>query len=270
MRTMRGMALLAAALLLAAVVAGAQEKIHLAVDGIPATAAPEVLKAKALYEGRDGTDKACREMLGILEPYLQAHADDYNALMLASAAAFWIGDRDPGDKEKSPVKKEFGEKGYKWAEKMIALKPEGVAGHYFYTINLGNYGEGISILKALGIGLDKLYRQHGDKAVALDPNFEGGGGDRALGRFYYKLPWPKYNAEKSIAHLRASMALAPRKVRTYSYLADTLIKEKKWDEAAKVIQDGLAQEPYPFDKGEAAFYKNALNKAMAAVQAAKK
>ena len=76
------------------------------------------------------------------------------------------------------MKKEFGQKGYQWAEKMIALKPEGVAGHYLYTINLGNYGEGISILKALGIGLDKLYRQHGDKAVALDPNFE------AVGRYY--------------------------------------------------------------------------------------
>ena len=269
MRTTRGTALLALALLLLAAAAGAQEKIHLMTDMIPANAAPEVLKAKALYEGRDGTGKACREMLGILEPYLQARPDDYDALMLASAAAFWIADRDPGDKEKSPVKKEFGEKGYKWAEKMIALKPEGVAGHYFYTINLGNYGEGISILKALSVGLDKLYRQHGEKARALDPTFEAGGADRALGRFYFKLPWPKYDADKSGAHLRASIALGPRKLRGYSYLADTLIKEKKYDEAAKVIQDGLAQTPYPFDQGEAAFYKDALKKSMAVVESKK-
>jgi tetratricopeptide (TPR) repeat protein len=259
-------AFLGIALALAFATAAQGEAFHLFLDMVPANAPAELLKAKALYDQRDGTGKSAREMLAVLDPYLNAHPDDYNALMLASAAAFWIGDRSTDEK----VKMEFGLKGYTLGEKMIALKPEQVAGHYFYTINLGNYGEGISIIKALSMGLDKNYRRHGEKALVLDPGFEGGGADRALGRFYFKLPWPKYSAEKSIAHLRHAIQLAPRKTRTYSYLADTLFKEKRYDEAEKTIRDGLAAEAYPWDTWEAGFYKGEMKKLLPQIEAAKK
>ena len=246
------------ALVLCASVAGA-ESFHLALDLVPADAPEALLQAKALYQQRDGTGSHAREMLTVLDPYVQANPDDYVGWVMASMACFWIVDRSTDD----AVKKEIGKRGYEYAEKAIALRPEHVAGHYYYTINLGEYGKGISILSALSQGLDKNYRKHGNKAAELDAGFEGGGADRALGRFYFKLPWPKQDTDKSVEHLRKAMKIAPNKIRTYFYLVETLTKQKKYDEARSIANAGLAAGTYEWDKWEDGHYREELRRVLA-------
>lgn len=249
-----------------ATAAAADRSFALALDLIEENSPEVLLKAKALYEKRDGSARNARQMLTLVEPYLKDNPDDYSANLLAAMACFWISDRTEDEK----VKKEYGLKGVGYAEKTMALKPDNSAGFYYYTINMGEYGKGISIPTALFKGLDKKFRAQATKAIELDPTFEGGGAYRALGRFYHKLPWPKYSAEKSEQNLLKAIEIAPQKVRSYFYLAETFIQEKEYDKADKVIDDGLATQPYDWDAWEDGFYRGELERLKKKITAEKK
>jgi len=220
-------------------------------------------KADQMWLERDGTAKSAREGLKMMEDYLAQHPDDFEALWRASRFCFWICDRT----EDSNIKKEFGMKGYQYGEKIMAKWPTKVEGYYYYTINLGEYGKGISIPKAIAIGLNKKFQKTGEKAIAIDKAYEQCGPLRAMGKFYYSLPWPLYSGEKSIKYLDEAVKVCPNKIRSYHYLAETLIKEKRYPEAREVIKKGLAvDKPIPTDPWEDKFYRDELKKLLESIK----
>lgn len=214
-------------------------------------------KADQRWLERDATANGAREGIKMLEEHLASNPDDFEALWRVSRFCFWVCDRT----EDSATKKEFGMKGYQYAEKIIAKWPTAVEGYYYYTINLGEYGKGISIPKAISIGLNKKFEKNGEMAVKIDKRYEQCGPLRAMGKFYYSLPWPLYSDEKSIKYLEDAVQLCPNKVRSHYYLAKTYIKEKQYDKARQIINMGLAvDDPVPTDPWEDRFYRQELKK----------
>jgi hypothetical protein len=91
----------------------------------------------------------------------------------------------------------------------IALEPEHAAGHYYLALNLGQ----LARTKRLGairlvLEMEKAFLQ----ALELDPNYDYGGPDRALGMLYIEAPsWITGlgNRRKGQAHLQKAAEIEP-------------------------------------------------------------
>jgi len=135
--------------------------------------------------------------------------------------------------------REMGLEGMHYAKKAVELNPRGVEGHYYYTLTLGQYSIGISIIKALAKGLGPQYEEHIEKALEIDRNYDNAGPLRAIGRYWYKVPWPKRNLEKSIHYLKEAVVTAPINARGHVYLAESYLKAGEKDLAREHLQKAV-------------------------------
>jgi hypothetical protein len=127
------------------------------------------------------------------------------------------------------------------AEQAIETNPSGFDGHIWAAATIGEWSRGIGILKALTKGLGKKLEGHlkdAERTGGMERNCYST--SRIWGRYYYKLPWPKYDAEKSLKFLSDAVAKCPDKARSRLYYADTLWKEDKKDEAQAQLDALLA------------------------------
>jgi len=176
----------------------------------------------------------------------------FDAAWRAARACFWLCDRT----EDRKTDLEYGQRGYKWAEKAIKANPDAVQGHYYYTICLGEYGKGLSMVKALAKGLGSKYEKAGKKAISIDGSYDRAGPCRALGRYYAVLPWPKYNFEKAEKNLLKALELAPKQARTYYYLAELYEREKQYDKAKAILKKLMELETtYPDSNFDLKYFK---------------
>ena len=77
--------------------------------------------------------------------------------------------------------------------------------------------------------------------LRLDPAFQQGSADRALGRWYFKVPGLFGGSkQKSEEHLRQSLTYNPNSTASLFFLAETLIDENRKHEARTVLASVLA------------------------------
>ncbi len=157
---------------------------------------------------------------------------------------FWLSDNP---KLSSDEKSRLGKKSWEYGDRATAANPKGVEGWYFAAVGMGNYSLGIGILKALGEGIEGKFRERLAKAESIDPNFYAGGIYNAWGRFYYKLPWPKYDARKSEQNLQKAIKVNPANVRGRIFLAELYEKEGHPKEARKLLEEAAAHQPGSYD-----------------------
>jgi len=80
-----------------------------------------------------------------------------------------------------------------------------------------------------------------ETVLRIDPAFEQGSADRALGRWYYKVPGLFGGSDtKSEEHLRKSLTYNPNSTASLYFLAETLLEEKKKAEAKQILEHCLA------------------------------
>ena len=155
---------------------------------------------------------------------LEKEADNYEACWKIARSYFYLGDLLPETSQMRDRHREMGEKGMAYAKKALALNPGGIEGHYYFALCLAEYSIGISIVRALAQGLGPEYEKHVGKALEIDRYYDCAGPLRAMGRYWYKLPWPKRNINKSIQYLKESVEAAPSSIRGRVYLAESYLK----------------------------------------------
>lgn len=182
-----------------------------------------------------------------LEQAERAAPQDYGVLWRLAQLYFWLSD-DPSlsDDQRS----QLGKKSWDYGERATAANPDRVEGWYFAAVGMGNYSLGIGILKALGQGIEGKFRERLSKAESIDPSYFSGGLFTAWGRYYFKLPWPKYNARKSEQMLRKALRVNPDNVRARVFLAELYEKEGHPKEARKLLQEAIAHQPGSYDPPE--------------------
>ncbi len=105
------------------------------------------------------------------------------------------------------------------ADRAIARDPEAAAAYFFKALCLGKRGEIQGLWSSLTI--IGPFEQLMSRAAALDPGLNSGGPHRALGRYYYKLPWfLGGDLDKSIRHLEEAVRLAPHHWENLLFLAE--------------------------------------------------
>jgi hypothetical protein len=118
------------------------------------------------------------------------------------------------------ARRRFAADGMRWAERAIELRPDRVEGYFYSMLSVGEYGETLSVGRALLAGIGGKFERAGLKAYELDRDFEDGDVMTALGRFYFVLPWPRKDLEKSRRFLEEAVERHPDMLMSSVFLAE--------------------------------------------------
>ncbi|MGQ9689363.1 MAG: tetratricopeptide repeat protein [Desulfobaccales bacterium] len=153
----------------------------------------------------------------------------------AARVAFLLGELSPKNN-----KRFYFEKGRRLAAILAREQPGRAEGHYWLALNLcglaelGGAREGLRLIPAIIAALEQ--------ALKTDPNFDQAGPHRVLGRIYFECPsWPLSvgDVHASLRHLAAAATLAPENSTNHLYLAETLFKLGKTEEARQELEKVL-------------------------------
>jgi len=197
---------------------------------------------------------AVRDEPGQLEAAQQA-LDEALRLGGEDAGVLWRLARLEAWRSEDPAipdsrKSELGKRAWLLGERAIAADPQRVEGWFYAVSGMGNYSLGIGILSALAQGIEGKFKDRLSRAEQLDPAFLGGAIQVAWGRFWFKLPWPKHDAEKSLRALRSALARNADNVRARVYLGDLHLDEGRAAEARAEYQAALSRAPGRYDAPE--------------------
>ena len=192
----------------------------------------------ALWEERVEAGKA-EAAISSYKKVLEVELESYEAFWKIARACFYLGDLLPETGEMRDQHREMGEEGMTYARRALELNPEGVEGHYYYVLSIAQYSIGISIIKALTMGLGSDYEEHIGKALEINKNYDSAGPLRAMGRYWYRLPWIKRDVKKSIRYLKEAVVSAPANVRGHLYLAESYLKAGEKEPAKAHLQKAL-------------------------------
>jgi tetratricopeptide (TPR) repeat protein len=183
----------------------------------------------ALYKRRDQIASAQRAEQ-IWTERLAKDPKDFEAAWKLARGRYWLGTHAP---EKS--RKAYLESGIAAGRAASAAAPNKPDGHFWLAANMGALAESFGMrqgLKYRGEIKDEL-----ETVLRLDPGFQMGSADRALGRWYFKVPGMFGGSnKKSELHLRKSLTYDPNNAASLFFLAETLIDEGKKDDAREILQ----------------------------------
>lgn len=181
--------------------------------------------ADALYANR-ATMADARRAAAIWQTAIDGHPTDFTSAWKRARAGYWLGGHEATEEAKDAAY----EAGMEAARKAISARPGKPEGHFWLAANMGGYAENHGIrggLKYRGTIRDEL-----EQVLAMDPAFLQGSADRALGRWYFKVPGLFGGSkQKSETHLRRALAYNPRSIVTRLFLADTLEALDRIDDA---------------------------------------
>jgi hypothetical protein len=214
--------------------------------GDPAGLAEHLARVDARWTERDDPVRlaAAREALdraAALAP------DDYGVLWREARFASWLSDDAALDRRE---RSRIGKRGWEFAERAVEKQPGRVEGHLFAALDMGNYALSLGILAALREGIEGRFRTRLSRAEAIDPTYLGGTVYVAWGRFWYELPWPKYDARRSEEALRKALRVNVANARARVYLAELYVKEGKRGPARELLHEVIAATPGAYDPPE--------------------
>jgi tetratricopeptide (TPR) repeat protein len=207
----------------------------LLIGGLSATA----LAAQAsddpdrLYAEREDVAKALAAA-SIWDRRLAANAGDFESAWKLARACYWLGSHVATDQRRSQL-----DRGIEAARRAIAAEPKQAAGHFWLAATMGAMAE-IAGMRA-GLRYRGEIKRELEQVLALDAAYEKGSADRALGRWYFKVPGLfGGDDQKSLEHLKRSLTYDPDSAASWSFMADTLRELGKRDEAKQALQKVLS------------------------------
>jgi tetratricopeptide (TPR) repeat protein len=185
--------------------------------------------------------------LALLQKAEKLAPNDYEVVWRLARHYYWLAD-DPASTNEEKARN--GKITWEIGDRATQIDPSRVEGWFYASAGVGMYSIGISIIKALLDGMESKYLDRLKRSQAADPSYYGYGGDVSWGRYYYELPWPKYDGEKSELAFRKALRSAPYNLRAKVYLAELYIKEDHPAEAKKLLDAVLAAVPGAYDPPE--------------------
>ena len=183
----------------------------------------------ALYAQRDDLASA-RKAADIWADRLKTNPKDYEAAWKLARARYWLGGHAAATERKALL-----EAGIAAGRAAVAIEPTKPEGHFWIAANMGQLAEEHGLrqgLKYRGDIKDELLT-----VLKLDPAFQQGSADRALGRWYYKVPGLFGGSKtKSEEHLRKSLTYNPESTASHFFLAETLIEQDRKADARAELQ----------------------------------
>ena len=192
-----------------------------------------------LYKDRE-TPASAKRATQIWEERLAVNPKDFESAWKLAQARYWLGTNGLPE----PGRKAALEAGIAAARTAIALNPSKPEGHFWLAANMGALAESFGLRQ--GIKYRGEIRGALETTLELNPAFLDGSADRALGRWYYKVPRLFGGSNKtSEQHLRKSLTYNAQSVISHIFLADTLADLGRTEEARKEYQAAIDAPPDP-------------------------
>src|SRR6478752_3166973 len=146
----------------------------------PAAPAGRANDADALYAAR-AEPASARRAEAIWAERLQRDPKDFEAAWKLARARYWLGGH-AADSARKP----YLEGGIAAGRAAVAAQPDKPDGHFWIAANMGALAESFGLRQGLKYRGD--IKTELETVLRLDPAYLQGSADRALGRWYFKVP----------------------------------------------------------------------------------
>jgi tetratricopeptide (TPR) repeat protein len=185
-----------------------------------------------LYTDRANLASAQRAA-ALWEERLARDPKDFEAAWKLARACYWLGGHVPANAQRSQL-----ERGIDAARRAVMLEPGRPEGHFWMAANMGTLAESFGLRQ--GLKYRGPVKNELETVLKIDPAFLQGSADRALGRWYMRVPRLFGGSDqKSVEHLQGSLAYDPNSCASRYFLAETLIEMNRRDEAHAELQKVL-------------------------------
>jgi tetratricopeptide (TPR) repeat protein len=198
----------------------------------PAVQDPGGADPDALYARREELDSA-RKAEAIWEARLRANPKDFESAWKLARVRYWLGGHAPEAERKTLL-----EMGIEAGRAAIAARADRPEGHFWMAANMGSLAESFGLRQ--GLKYRRPIKEALETALGIDPAFQQGSPDRALGRWYLKVPGLFGGSDrKAEEHLRRSLTYNPNSTASRFFLAEALLEMDRDDEARAELQKVL-------------------------------
>ena len=183
----------------------------------------------ALYRERTAITKA-REAVAIWDARLVKNPKDFDSAWKLARAEYWLGGHDDERNRRADL-----ERGTEAGRQASMLEPNRPEGYFWMAANMGQLAESFGMRQ--GLKYRTPIREALETVLRIDPAYQSGSADRALGRWYYKVPGLFGGSKKkSEEHLRKSLTYDPASAASRFFLAETLFELDRKAEAIAELQ----------------------------------
>jgi tetratricopeptide (TPR) repeat protein len=211
---------------------------YISLAALQAQPTPPLADADRLYADRANLESA-RRAADIWRQALAADAHNFDAAWKLARADYWIG----GHASESERRAVY-ESGIDAGRAAAAAQPNRPEGHFWLAANMGALAESFGLRQ--GIKYRKPIKAELETVLRIDPAFQEGSADRALGRWYYKVPGLFGGSHKEAeAHLRASLKYNPNSTASHYFLAELLLDDGRKEEGRAELQKVLDAPLHP-------------------------
>lgn len=193
--------------------------------------AQEAQSADALYADRTNLISA-RSAADRWSAALTNNPRDFESAWKLARADYWLGGHVPQSEERGLY-----EQGIEAGRRAIAINVNRPEGHFWVAANMGALGELSGIA---GLKYRKAIKTELETVLHLDPPFLEGSADRALGRWYYKVPRLFGGSHKQAEkHLKTSLMYKEDSAVTHYFLAELYADDDRVADARAELQKVL-------------------------------
>ena len=194
--------------------------------------------ADTLYADRQHLESAQRAA-AVWSADFARNPRSYEIAWKLSRADYWLGGHAPALDRQGLL-----ERGIETGRAAVALDPNRPEGHFWLAANMGALAESAGMRQ--GIKYRKPIREELEAVLRIDASFEHGSADRALGRWYFKVPRLFGGSDaKSEEHLKASLRYDPDGTASHFFLAELYLDEHRVAEARAELQKVVSARGYP-------------------------
>lgn len=184
----------------------------------------------ALYRQREDPSRAERAA----DLWAARSATDFESAWKLSRACYWLGRHLPAARQRAAL-----ERGVAAGEAAIRLDPRKPEGHYWLAANMGRLAEAFGL--AQGLKYRGRIKSELERVRALDPAWEGGAADEALGEWYATVPRLfGGSASRAEEHLRMALHYDPNNLSALLFLGAWLQDRHRSAEAAEMLRRAVA------------------------------
>ena len=183
----------------------------------------------ALYKERVVVAKA-REAAGIWSARLAKAPADFESAWKLARAEYWLGGHDDQAARRADL-----ERGIEAGQQASRLEPTRPEGYFWMAACMGQLAESFGMRQ--GLKYRTPIREALEKVLQIDAAYQNGSADRALGRWYFKVPGLFGGSnKKSEEHLRKSLTYDQNSNASRFFLAETLFELNRKAEAIAELQ----------------------------------
>jgi tetratricopeptide (TPR) repeat protein len=190
---------------------------------------------EALYRDREQPASALAAER-IWADRVAANPRDFESAAKLARARYWLGTNGPASADE---KKRILERGIEAGRAAAAARPDAPDGYFWTAASMGALADAHGLRQ--GIRYRTPIREALETALRLDPAFLDGSPDRALGRWYFKVPGLfGGDIRKSEQHLRKALTYKADSIISLLFLGETLIELDRPAEARTALEAAIA------------------------------